>query len=40
MLCAVDQSVRVEFLSTLEARRPEMTPAQQARLKKVLKALL
>jgi hypothetical protein len=39
MLCAVDQSVRAEFLSILDARRAEMTPSQQARLKKVLKAL-
>jgi hypothetical protein len=39
MLCAVDQSARAEFLSVLEARRAEMTPSQQARLKKVLKAL-
>ena len=39
MLCAVDQSVRAEFLSILEARRAEMTASQQARLKKVLKAI-
>jgi hypothetical protein len=39
MLCAVDHSVKAEFLSILEARRVEMTPSQQARLKKVFKAL-
>jgi hypothetical protein len=39
MLCAVDQSVRSEFLSVLETRRGEMTASQQARLKKVLKAI-
>jgi hypothetical protein len=39
MLCAIDQSLRAEFVAVLEARRAEMTPSQQARLKKVLKAL-
>ena len=39
MLCAVDQSIRAEFLSVLEARRAELTPSQQVRLKKALKAL-
>jgi hypothetical protein len=39
MLCAVDKSLRAEFQSVLEARRAEMTSSQQARLKKVLKAL-
>ena len=39
MVCAVDQSLREDFLSVLEARRGEMTPSQQARLKKVFKAL-
>jgi len=39
MLCAVDQGVKAEFLSVLEMRRAEMTPSQQARLKKVLKNL-
>jgi len=27
MLCAVDQSIRAEFLSVLEARRAELTPS-------------
>jgi len=37
MLCAVDESRRAEFLATLDARRAELTPAQEGRLKKVLK---
>jgi hypothetical protein len=39
MLDAVDKRNRDEFLGTLAARRKEMTPSQQARLKKVLKDL-
>jgi len=39
MLCAVDQSIRDDFRSILEARRTEMTSSQQARLKKVLKGI-
>jgi hypothetical protein len=39
MLCAVDATVRADFLSILDARRAELTPSQQARLKKMLKAL-
>jgi hypothetical protein len=38
MLCAVDADHRAQFRAALEARQAEMTPAQQARLKKVLKA--
>jgi hypothetical protein len=39
MLCAVDEQVKASFLSVLEARRPGLTKAQLARLKKVLKAV-
>ena len=39
ILRAVDKSNQKEFLSVLEARKSEMTPAQLARLKKVVKKL-
>jgi hypothetical protein len=39
ILCAVDKSNQKEFLSALEARQSEMTPAQLTRLKKVMKQL-
>ncbi len=39
MLCAVDETVKVEFISILESRFPELSPAQQTRIKKVLKDL-
>lgn len=39
MLCAVDQCVKAEFLSVLDARRAELTASQQARLKRTLKTL-
>jgi hypothetical protein len=39
MLTAVDDSVRTEFLQTLEARQPELSPAQLTRYKKVLKKM-
>jgi hypothetical protein len=35
----VDEQVKASFLSVLEARRPGLTKAQLARLKKVLKAV-
>jgi hypothetical protein len=40
ILPAVDASNKQEFLSTLENRKPELTPAQHARLKKTLKNLI
>lgn len=39
ILRAVDKSNQKEFLSVLEARKSELTPAQLTRLKKVLKKL-
>ena len=39
ILCAVDQKNKRELLSILEARRPELTPAQLTRFKKVLKQI-
>jgi len=39
ILRAVDKSNQQEFLSVLEARKSQMTPAQLARLKKVVKKL-
>jgi len=39
ILCAVDPKNKGKFLSLLEARREELTPAQLIRLKKVLKLL-
>jgi len=39
MLPAVDASVKTEFLSVLQARQPELAPAQGSRLQKVLKTL-
>jgi hypothetical protein len=39
MLCAVNAGNRQEFLSVLEARQAEMTPAQIARQKKVIRAV-
>lgn len=39
ILPAVDDSNKEEFLALLESRKPEMTPAQLARLKKVIKQL-
>ncbi len=39
ILRAVDKSNQQEFLSALEARQSEMTPAQLVRLKKVMKKL-
>jgi hypothetical protein len=39
ILCVVDKRNQKEFLSVLEARKPEMTPAQLTRLKQVLKKL-
>jgi hypothetical protein len=38
MLCAVNTENKERFLSALEVRKAEMTPSQQARLKKVIKA--
>ena len=39
MLCAVDDSHRKEFLAVLASRQKEMTTAQAARLRKVIKAV-
>lgn len=39
MLGAVDGAHRTEFLSLLQARQPELSPAQLTRLKKVIKKL-
>ena len=39
ILCAADGKNKGEFLSTLEARRGELTPAQLTRFKKVLKQI-
>ena len=39
ILPTIDKSNQQEFLSTLEARKSKMTPAQLARLKKVMKKL-
>jgi HEAT repeat protein len=39
VLRAVDKRNRQEFLDLLEARRPELTPAQLTRLKQVMKKL-
>lgn len=39
MLCAVDDSNRKEFLIVLASRQKEMTAAQAARLRKVIKAV-
>jgi hypothetical protein len=39
ILCVIDKSNQKEFLSVLEARQPEMTPAQLTRLKKVTRQL-
>ena len=39
ILCAVDDSVRADFLNVLTARQPALTPAQQVRLKRVIKAV-
>jgi hypothetical protein len=39
ILPAIDAQKKPEFLKLLEVRKPEMTPSQLARLKKVLKAL-
>jgi hypothetical protein len=39
MLAAVNTGNQQEFLAILEARQPEMSPAQLTRLKKVLRAL-
>lgn len=39
MLCAVDGSNRKEFLAVLASRQKEMTSAQAARLRKVIKAV-
>lgn len=39
MLCAVDYSHRKEFLAVLASRQKEMTTAQAARLRKVIKAV-
>ena len=39
ILPAIDIQNKEEFLSILEARKPEMTPAQLARIKKVTKNL-
>jgi hypothetical protein len=39
ILPAIDADNKQEFLSILEARKPEMTPSQQARLRKVTKNL-
>jgi hypothetical protein len=39
ILCAVDESVKMEFLTVLDARSPEMTGSQVARLRKVQKSL-
>jgi hypothetical protein len=39
MLVAIDESIKVEFLSILEARHTEMTSSQLSRLKKVIKAI-
>jgi len=37
MLCAVDRANPGSFLGVLEKRKPEMTPSQLARLKRVIK---
>jgi hypothetical protein len=37
MLCAVDESVRLEFLTVLDERTPELAPSQLARMKKLRK---
>ncbi len=39
ILPAIDQTNKQEFLSLIEARKPEMTPSQLARLKRVTKTL-
>jgi hypothetical protein len=39
MLCAVDDTIRAEFLAVLNTRQGEMSPSQLSRLKKVLKAV-
>ena len=39
ILPAIDAKNKQEFLSVIEARKPEMTAAQLARLKKVIKNL-
>lgn len=39
ILCAVDRKNKGEFLSILESRRAELTPAQLARFKRVLKQI-
>jgi hypothetical protein len=39
ILPAVDADNKQEFLSILETRKPEMTPSQLARLRKVTKKL-
>jgi hypothetical protein len=39
ILCAVDQKNKGELLSILEARRAELTPAQDTRFKRVLKQI-
>jgi hypothetical protein len=38
-LCAVNAGNRNEFLAVLESRKPELTPSQLTRLKKILKQL-
>ncbi len=39
MLCAVDESVKAQFLAVLDVRFSELSPAQLSRLKKVIKAI-
>jgi len=39
ILCAVDRGNKTELLAVLESRRSELTPAQLARFKKILKQL-
>jgi hypothetical protein len=39
ILCAIDESVKAELLTLLIARQPELTLAQQTRLKKVQKTI-
>jgi len=39
MLPAVDESVKVEYLTILDRRAAQLTPSQLARLKKVRKAI-
>jgi hypothetical protein len=39
ILCAVDDSHKVEFLSVLESRRAEMTPSQLTRLRRITQQL-